>query len=211
MTLYCNIDKLIKLNNKKHLLLDVIVYLNNLDDLSNIFTNETAYDAIVYATKSVVYGSNLIDSKIFIEKNFDSFISKFLFYFFEIRNEINFDKIIDIQKAETLTDLNERRVCIFNLLLYMVNLICLNSIEFNIRLTQNDGLKSHLVFLKDEYFVKKHLITYINPNELIISDIVLNICLLSRLKNHQLNGDFLFFLISAFDKIRFLWFHTVLV
>ena len=95
-----------------------IEYLTKLTkDIPKFFQDSNANDAfqiIVYIVTK--YG---IDFQLFEEKGFEIFMANLMIYFFQIRNDFNFDTNAKIKDSE----LNKKHVLTFTNAMYLQNLI----------------------------------------------------------------------------------------
>jgi hypothetical protein len=89
-------------------------------------------------------------------KKCEKFISRLISYFYTIHNELNFDLKIDLSTAEDIIDLEQKRVTVFCLLLYMTNIIMMNSIHLCVQFSLNGFLKAYFQFLSDKDFLEKN-------------------------------------------------------
>ena len=137
-------------------------YLNELDDASKVFTDPNAYAAMVFVGKTVAFKSKPFIYVVFEEKYFAKFISELVNYFYTIRAELNFAIKIDLVNSENLTNLEEKRTSLFSLLMYVTNIYVMNSINFCVMFSANNGLKGCLQFLSDEKFLETNLNATVN-------------------------------------------------
>lgn len=175
-------------NNKLHLKLylsRVLAYLDGLRDPSEIFFDARAFNAFIFAGKSIVYFGKEIDYTELLNKNFEKFLSKLLSHFFIINRILNFNVNSDSYFAENDIDLNTKRIHAFGYTLLITNLAAIYSKDFCVKFVEYDGLKGYFQFLKDENFViknKNSKISDLTGTPLDILDyITLNILSLSTL------------------------------
>ena len=112
-------NALIKSNlTNPEILNKAIDYLTKLTkDIPKFFQDSNASDAfqiIVYIVSK--YG---IDFQLFEGKGFDIFMANLMIYFFQIRNDINFDTNAKIKDSE----LNKKHILTFTNAMYLQNLV----------------------------------------------------------------------------------------
>ena len=152
------------MNNKdilKFYLNRILDYLNSLKALSDLFHNQHAFNAFIFAGKSIIYFGKDLDFNELLSKNFHKFLSSLLSHL-KREQSLNFDIIGDSFHAENALDLNTKRIHAFGYTLLVNNIAAIYSQEFCTQFCIHDGLKSYLDFLKDENFINKHKNSKIN-------------------------------------------------
>ena len=128
-----------------------IDYLNKFsNDISKLFKDLNANDAlqsIVSIIGRYEFNANWTESK-----GFETFLANLTNYFYQIRNDLNFDTNANIKNVE----LNKKLVLTLANMMYMQNLIFRQSKKFCIEFVQKQGLKAYFSFLKDENFISKN-------------------------------------------------------
>lgn len=120
---------------------------------------QLCYEAVFYIGKIISVYENR-DLNIFLSKQFEDIFSAILYSISDIRSELDFKyvKIADYQ-ANKETNINERFTSILVYMLYIMNKLCVKSVEFNLNFSNSkNGLKALFSFISDDKFMKKIII-----------------------------------------------------
>ena len=165
-------------------LVEALDYLNGLDNLSNIFEEDNyGYDAFSFVCYTTAYKSCKQNFECFDLKECANLFKNYFCYFNTIQNELNFKIGFEVSIDKTVTTVDEKRAKLFCMLLYTINIYIMNSINFVMKFSTNNGLKSLLNFLADEIFLLKNIdIKYkiFSRDVRLLDYIVMNISALSK-------------------------------
>lgn len=133
-----------------------IDYLNKLDTSCKIFYDSVGFNYYVFIGKAIYFSYKYdINFEVFLNKNFETFISNLLEYLFKIRKQLVFNVKIDPHKAQRACDLNDKHIIGLSYALYITNSISTRiPSEFYAKFLVNNGLKYYLGFLNDDAFVQ---------------------------------------------------------
>ena len=139
-----------------------IDHLKQLKDVQRFYSDRSdkSYRALTFIGNSLdkfdidIY-ENDIDIRLF-DAEFVQVLSKLLLYLYEIRHDLDFDVVIDLDLSDRPRDLNEKRIFTLNYVILISHELECNSLELYTQFVLKQGLKALLSFLDDDTFLKQN-------------------------------------------------------
>ncbi len=138
-------------------------YLKNFNkQLAKLLIDKKAYRAVIFISKSLYDLQDEIDYVLFEKSSFDVILAGLFMNFYEIRDELKLNYIIQPHSAEVSDDFDEKRVHLFSNLLFITNKLTFRWSTFGARYVCKDGLKPYFLFINDDKFMQKNRKVQIN-------------------------------------------------
>ena len=157
-----------------------IDFLNRLDSPSKMFNGTIGFNYFIFIGKAIFYSYKYdIDFEIFLRKKFEIFIANLMEYLFKINNQLDFGiRKLDAHNSQQALNINEKRILGLSFTLYITNILIKVSNEFCVKFLLKNGLRAHLLFIRDKDFVQKNQVTMISllsGDSYLIDQFLLNI------------------------------------
>jgi hypothetical protein len=115
------------LDEKRNLLISAVSYLNEHKnkDADSLFKEQDAYESIYCIGFMLAFNLKNIDLDLFTNENIEIVFGKFLMYFYEKRNQYDFETDKIEFASAPKKDLNFKQKCVefFSTILYSINII----------------------------------------------------------------------------------------
>jgi hypothetical protein len=151
-----------------------------------LFKDDIAFNAYLFAGKTIANENQYIDMEVFDTTGFDKLVANSLLHFATARENLNFTvQTTDFKTAEHASELDDRKLIIFKMTLFIINQLTTYSASFGINEPHTDptGLNAHLLFLNDDHFITKNIDTNIvlwNKTLSLLDYLVMNIASISK-------------------------------